>query len=282
MAHQINLYVKDLLTVTFNGEKLLSFVAQIQQIAKKSKKAFFRKLLEEEIEHLYGTGVRSYTIKNVASTRWNSVHSTIASMLRKKRAIINASASYARTDKISRKSKDKCLLNINESFMAQLKDIELMLRPLTKASLQMQRNSCTLGDVFRTFLEVYESYEGIKDERTRILLQRRLSLRWHDLEQPKFLLAFTLSTKYNREAKDILAGLASKLDVDATNMLLVYAKKFQQKHLPEFEVESAFDEHFMRAVNMFLWKLVLMQFIKKESKGWSSKEEYTPISHMTT
>ena len=101
---------------------------------------------------------------------------------------------------------------------------EKAIRPLTKASFIMQRDSNTLADVLFMLGSLHQEFENYPLYCSEFV--SLLEKRWKQQEQPLLLLAFMLHPKYPTTFR-VMARFDGKLSVlSMTNYAILYYKKF--------------------------------------------------------
>jgi hypothetical protein len=127
-------------------------------------------------------------------TRWNSMQKCFASLLRVRSALEDFHFTHRNDPDLPKKlhvlSEDK--------FWHDLKDAETVIRPLCFALHRLQRDENTLGDVVKSFGEIYLGFAASEHSQTLIPCVEE---RWTACEQPLFILGYFLHPSFVSEAR---------------------------------------------------------------------------------
>ena len=129
--------------------------------------------------------LENYSLKNFVVTRWNSVSTMMASILKVETTLLKLSKLP------SFPKKHRFTIN----FMKKCRTVYVLLKPLHVASLVMQRENNSLSDVLQTLLTLMQAYHYlafVKEIKQAKILIKNLHYRWNAVEQGPYLLAHAL------------------------------------------------------------------------------------------
>ena len=211
-AHQVHLIVKDVFKVVF-----VETVDRVKRLITKYNASTSKWLvrLDKIQEELYGT---SLALIRVVEVRWNSIQAAFASVLRIKSALKVVHAKHGSSSDFP---KD---LVVDDEFFDDVSDAEAAIRPMTKASLLMQRQDNTLAEVMYMFASIYHSFASHEslDNQLVPLIERR----WKVQEQPLLLVAFMLHPLYIATFRQIKNNTNVTSLMYMTNFCQLYYKKY--------------------------------------------------------
>ena len=150
-------------------------------------------ILRGEMSRLYGIQL---SLLRIADTRSNSVQAAFTSLLRVRSAVEN----FVQSNKHLANFPADFLLAGNETFWSDLEIAERTIRPLTEASLRLQRDYCTMADVVHVFGKIYLGFKNGAEESDLIASVEK---RWAACEQPVYILAYFLHPAYYESAKKL-------------------------------------------------------------------------------
>ncbi len=153
------------------------------------------------MNQVYG---RSAALALPVATRWNSVHTSLSSLLRVKTALRCFANRYSHM----REFPPKLRILMSADWWIKVEELVTVLYPFAKASLNFQRSDANLGDVVFRYVSLYRvASEGVAGAS----LARAIEYRWGLMEQPLFLLAFFLNPrpKFRLQSFQLLANCAS-------------------------------------------------------------------------
>eukprot|EP00842_Homolaphlyctis_polyrhiza_P002059 jgi/Hompol1/2854/HPOL_006195-RA len=183
-AHQINLLVKDVL----NCEDFTDCLKKAHNVVTVFNKSTAKWLprLREVCMHLYG---HSLALIQMAPTRWNSAQGMFASILRIQSAL---RFFYTRYHQDSDYPKHLNVLT-QDSFYENCKAADAVIRPLAVASFRLQGDQNSMSEVLVNFAFIYRSFKNFPSKEQLIPC---IEQRWHDCEQPLFMLCTFLNPEY--------------------------------------------------------------------------------------
>jgi hypothetical protein len=217
-AHDINNFVKAVLKTAFK-EIACQATAVVNTLNASSSKGLV--LAREYMEMFYGGRLALFTL---CETRWNSMQSCFASLLRVRMAL------QAMTNKNkSRQDFPSALLVLDHSvFWSDLAEVEGVIAPLSEASYRLQRDENTLADVVISYRNIFRGFntsETFKEELVKCVEQR-----WKQCEQPLFILGFVLHPKFVNESR-LLANRPS--NVSGRSQLARFAVYYYRRLIGE-------------------------------------------------
>ena len=224
LAHQINLIVGKVLKKC--GYPTLERAKALVSAYHNSSSHL--KTLTECCINKYGPG-KGIALKKMTKIRWNSAYFMLASILRIRGALLTLA--QVLPEKNSNVSE---ALLIDDSFISECLRLVKILRPLSFASLKMQRESENMSDLVGCFLELHDSLLGIPDEVSKKELLDDLDKRWIDYEHPVLILAFCLDPVTSVIYRKMHNILREKYGL--THLRLGYcARKYVKKYLGGFK-----------------------------------------------
>ena len=138
----------------------------------------------------------------IVDVRWNSTQACFASILRIWSAFGLVQAKYSTDPDFPND------IRIDDLFIEDMVQAEETIRPLVYASLLMQRDNNTLGDVVNMFGCLYCSFKTLSEMSHRECLIEKLEKRWKKQEQPYLFLCWMLHPKYVSSFREIvLSGM---------------------------------------------------------------------------
>ncbi|KAE9171226.1 hypothetical protein PF002_g29875 [Phytophthora fragariae] len=191
-AHDLNNLVKAVLKSDF------SVVTKEASDAVNALNASSAKWLVEARTSMADTYGYFLSLKQLCETRWNSMHGCFASLLRVKSALellefkFRDAADFPDAVRVFRSA----------SFWARLKDAEEVVRPLSFASLKLQRDENSLADVVVCYLDIFMGFSA-RAVGTRNLI-REVERRWNQCEQLLMLLALFLHPVHMKAGQKLL------------------------------------------------------------------------------
>lgn len=209
MAHQINLIICRLYK-----EEMKDFVDEMCLLLRKIKASKFNALLKHHCFKLYG---KTLQLRGIAETRWNSAYLSIVSFTMIRSALLEAKDEYYEIMKKAKVKPIEDYKKLNAEFFEQCRIYGKILEPLYEASLQMQTRKANVGLALSNLLELYSSFDRIKEDNKRNILQWDLHYRWHYLDQALFFWGFGLNVKNLRIFKKMLTSLSEEHKVELFN-----------------------------------------------------------------
>jgi hypothetical protein len=189
-AHQINMLVKDVIATSWQIT-----VSQAHAIVSTLNKSIAKWLprLCNVMKATYG-----YTLVFVqmVDTRWNSVQGMLVSLLRVRSAY---KMFVLRWSSHADFPNDLYALG-GDRFWKECKDAEALIKPLTVASIRLQRDQNTMVDVVMNYDAIFLAFYNHPEN---ALLVPCIENRWHDCEQPLFILALFLHPQHRSTFKKI-------------------------------------------------------------------------------
>ena len=241
LAHQVNLIVKDTLTIL--GLDKVDLLKDAVTTIRRSKKllGMFQRLCV----NLYGNA-NVYSLKPLVKVRWNTAHQCLCSFLRVRGVWESFSEIAAVVTKKRGKEEQpsvfqRLLVELKEDYLSFCINLEKILRPLVRFSLCMQRKVESLAVAFSHLLEVYGSFSQHESEEMREKLTSRLEARWESYEQPLFLLSYHLHPRYHSSSLLLHRDLNDQGVIEDSLILLrrfcqLYFKKFIPARVSEEQV----------------------------------------------
>ena len=154
LAHQVNLMAYKIYVV----EKKLLDAAQ-DMVSRINKSTTLRNKYKKECQARYGTKA-AISLKNLAKTRWNSAHGMLCSILRVRGVIENLCGTAD--------------LQLPQDFVDSCLRLEEIFRPLTAASLLLQKRNQDLSGAFKIFMELHKGFRALSDKKTAEILLKDL------------------------------------------------------------------------------------------------------------
>jgi hypothetical protein len=192
-AHQINLLVKDVIATSWKIT-----VSQAHTIVSTLNKSTAKWLprLRDVMKATYENTV-TLALVQMADTRWNSVQGMLALLLRVRSA---CKMFVLRWSSHVDFPNDLYALD-NDTFWKECEDAEALIKPLMIASFRLQRDQNTMADVVMNYGAIFLAFYNHPEN---ALLVPCIENRWHDCEQPLFILALFLHPQYRSTFKKIV------------------------------------------------------------------------------
>lgn len=259
-AHQINLLTQKLL-------KLCDYevLEQVRKLIAKIRNSYrYTYIYRQYCKHFYGRE-DGCSLHKIGMTRWNSAHRSLCSLLRCRNAVKKTCNWILKNEKVPKKQKTdfENLFTLDKDFFTDCERMEFLLRPLVIASLTMQRRQATIAEVVQTFLLIYEYFNKVGDTQLRELLLMDLESRWEQVEQPLFLLAFSLHPGYCGRFQKMLPYLKKAFNL-GTSVWAIYCINYYQKF-----VEGTCDEEAL--LGSFMDWLGIKGYRMTSSTTWPSE-----------
>ncbi len=132
----------------------------------------------------------------MADTRWNLVQGMLASLLRVRSAckmFVLRWSSHANFP-------DDLYALGSDMFWKECEDVEALIKLLTVASFRLHHDQNTMADVVMSYGAIFLAFYN---HPKNALLMQCIENRWHDCEQPLFILAFFLHPRHRSMFKKI-------------------------------------------------------------------------------
>jgi len=191
-AHDINNLVKSVLK-TPSFRQIGSQAAAVVNVLNASSSKWLQRA-REVIVRFYGVRLALFSL---CETRWNSMHSCFASLLRVRTAL----KAFARTYEAHSDFPDTLRVLTSDSFWRKLLTSEQVIMPLSVASFRLQRDENTLADVVISYRDIFIGFRRNQSDREE--LEKCVEARWAQCEQPLFMLAYVLHPKFANQAREI-------------------------------------------------------------------------------
>lgn len=211
-AHAVNNLVKAVLNTAFR--RVTAKASDVVKTLNASSSKWLS-LVEKAMTQTYGT---TRKLIPLCTTRWNSMQSCFASLLRVRTAL----SVFEVTNKNAHDFPDKLKILEDAAFWSELEKAEEVIRPLCYASFMLQSDNNTLADVVLCFRELYDKFVASS---ISVELVGLLEKRWNDCEQPLFLLAFVLHPGNRELMKELPGSVANMMGEFA---LAYYRKLFDR------------------------------------------------------
>ncbi|ETP19653.1 hypothetical protein F441_06435 [Phytophthora nicotianae CJ01A1] len=174
-AHDINNLVKDVLKTSFSQitREASAAVNAVNNSVKWLRRA--RNLMNK----MYGYEL---SLCSLCVTRWNSMQACFASLSRVKSALEMLARQCHEDDDFPR----DLAVFLKDYFWSDLKRVERVIAPLSLASYRLQRDENTLGDVIKSYADIFAGFKQAPQYSKQLI--ECVEKRWKKCEQPLFML----------------------------------------------------------------------------------------------